>query len=233
MSNITIKGIVLSSINYKESSKIVYLYTNIGKISVRALGSKKQKRGLLPFITTMNYVEAIITDTEFPTLIDYTLISSYDEIKNDIKSNLWHSYMLELLSKIDDNLYAERIFNLTINMFDRNDINPMLKGIMYQTKMLLPLGVRPILKKCSQCEKEDVKYFNISAGGALCESCNCSKSYDKEILNLMTRLYYFDIKNDDINIFNECDLFKIFEVLNLYYKTHTHITLKGLNSLIF
>ena len=40
------EGIVLSEIDYKEASKIVNLYTEKGKIGVKALGSKKIKNGL-------------------------------------------------------------------------------------------------------------------------------------------------------------------------------------------
>ena len=51
-----LEGIVLSEIDYKEASKIVNLYTEKGKIGVKALGSKKIKNGLLGFITTGNTV---------------------------------------------------------------------------------------------------------------------------------------------------------------------------------
>ena len=78
MTTTNFEGIVIGSIPYQETSKIVYLYTKYGKISVKALGSQTQKKGLLPFITTMNRVEAITTDSDFPTLKDYSLIDSYN-----------------------------------------------------------------------------------------------------------------------------------------------------------
>ena len=128
MENIKIKGIVLNAIDYKESSKIVYIYTSLGIISVRALGAKKQSRGILPFITTMNYCEAIITNSDFPKLIDYSLFDSFNNIKADLKKELWFSYMLEIISKIPKDAPHDKIFPLVLKIFSlgEDNINPML-----------------------------------------------------------------------------------------------------------
>ena len=87
MQTSNIEGITLSSIDYKEKSKIVYIYTKYGNISYKALGSLNQKKGMLPLITTMNQLNVILTQSKFPTAIDYTLLNSYDDIKNDLKKS--------------------------------------------------------------------------------------------------------------------------------------------------
>ena len=79
------EGIVLSEIDYKEASKIVNLYTEKGKIGVKALGSKKIKNGLLGFTTTGNTVSFVTTDKEVYTLIEYDIIDSI--MKHDLDIN--------------------------------------------------------------------------------------------------------------------------------------------------
>ena len=79
--NNEIEGIILSSIDYKEASKIVYLYTNIGNISVKALKAKKIKGGDLGFITTGNIVSFVMTNNNLPTLIEYHLKDTLFEVE--------------------------------------------------------------------------------------------------------------------------------------------------------
>lgn len=234
MENIKIEGIVLSSIVYKETSKIVYIYTKNGRISVRALGSLKQKRGMLPLITTMNRVEAIITNKAFPSAIDYTLIDSYDNIKSDLKKELWFSFMLEIVSKLTDDSPHERIYNLLIRMFDlASTISPLELGVMFQVKMMYGFGVAPILKKCAICGNEEVRYFSIRDGGAICMNHNHQNSFDNDVLNDIKKIYFFDIYNGNFDDIKDIDYIRLFRVVNIYYDSHINITLKGINSLIF
>ena len=62
------EGIILNTLDYKETSKIVHLYTPYGKISVKALGANKPKNGLLGFTTIGNWCSFVATDAEIKTL---------------------------------------------------------------------------------------------------------------------------------------------------------------------
>lgn len=55
MQTSSIEGITLTSLDYKEKSKIVYIYTKYGKISYKALGSLNQKR----YVTINYYNESV------------------------------------------------------------------------------------------------------------------------------------------------------------------------------
>lgn len=233
MTTTNFEGIVIGSILYKETSKIVYLYTKYGKISVKALGSQNQKKGLLPFITTMNRVEAITTDSDFPTLKDYSLIDSYQCIKEDIKKTLWSLFIIEIISKLTPDSDHKRIYPLLIRCLElMNDNNPMLIGLMFQIKMTYAFGVSPELKKCVICQNSDVKYFSVEKAGALCMNHKTSNSYGNELLNDIKELYYFNIYDGDINSLVDIDLIKCFNIINNYYENYVQIYLKTLNSLI-
>ena len=70
-------GLVIGSIEYKEKSKIVELYTPYGKENVLARGASKVTSGLLGFTTTLNYVNFEKSKASFPVMIEYYLIKSY------------------------------------------------------------------------------------------------------------------------------------------------------------
>ncbi len=235
MENIKIKGIVIGSIDYKETSKIVYLYTKLGKISVKALGSKTKKSKTLSFTTTLNTVECIITNSEFPTLIDYTVIDQNRYIKEELKTNLWMSYILEIVNKFPSDANHERCFDFLLRTIDHanNKINPMLLAILFQLKVLSVFGVAPVLKRCVKCGNIETIGLNINDGGAVCINCKTSKTLDKEILEKIKELYYFDDKENNFDKFENYNLIEIFNIINTYYDTHSNIYLKGLNSLVF
>lgn len=85
MKSVKLKGIVLRSIDYKENSKICYMLTEQGLLSIRALGTKGYKNKNFNFSEILNNCEMEITDSDFPSLIDFSLINRYDNIKKTLK----------------------------------------------------------------------------------------------------------------------------------------------------
>ena len=61
------EGIVINTIDYKEKSKIVYLYTPNGISSVKALDVMKKNLG---FTVTLNHVEYNVSNSKFPTVLE-------------------------------------------------------------------------------------------------------------------------------------------------------------------
>lgn len=234
MQTSNIEGITLSSIDYKEKSKIVYIYTKYGKISYKALGSLNQKKGMLPLITTMNQLNVILTQSKFPTAIDYTLLNSYDDIKNDLKKSLWFSYILEIISKLPEDAPHERIYNLLKRLLEiANKCDGLMIGVVFLIKMTYSFGVAPELRKCVICQNSNISYFSIKDGGALCKDHFKHDSYEKEVLDEIKNIYYFNIYDDDLDKIKNYDYKLLFDIMNKYYNEFVHIYLKGLNSLIF
>lgn len=233
MENLKDLGIVLNSIDYKESSKIVYLYTKEGIKSIKVLGAKNQKKGYLPFLMPVSYVEFIYTNSKFPTLIDYSIINSYKEIKSDLKKELLISYMFEILSKIPEDASNERIFPLVLKLLDLTSIyDPRLIVTIFKVKMLYTFGVAPSFKTCAECGSSDVYYFNVLKGGAVCKNCSNLKSYNNDILNIIKNMYYIDIYNKPLDIFKDINIKEIFDIVEEYYKVHVNIYTKGINSIL-
>lgn len=230
--NLKVCGIILKTLDYKETSQIVYLYTEKGVISILVRGAKKYKSNKLSLTIPLTLVECIITDSKLPSLIDYTVLESYDYIKDDLKKNLWAQFLLEIISKVNDNFYSKNIYNLLLRTFKLAnvcDIESLV--IINMIKLLKAFGVEPNFKSCVFCESNNIEFFSIKNGGTLCTKHKTSDAKKIEEFKLFKELYYFDLyNNSNIILFDNS---KLFTQVLLYYETHVDIKLKLLNTLIF
>lgn len=231
MNTIKVKGIVIRSLDYKETSKIVYCFTPLGRLSVRALGSKKFKNKNFNFQEILSYVEMEITDQEFPSLIDYNLISDFRNIKDDLKSFLWMGYLCEFLNKIPIDSPSNRVFNYLLNglMKIKNNKDAMAFTVITLLKFTSLFGISPNFKQCALCNNSPC-FISVKHGGGVCEIHKTSDAYN---LNNLHRLYNLDINSDDIYNVLENELNECFKFVTEFYKYHLDMEFKSQNSLIF
>ncbi|MCR5787225.1 MAG: DNA repair protein RecO, partial [Acholeplasmatales bacterium] len=217
-------GIVIRTIHFNESSEIVHVLTNQGIISVMVKGARRYKSHKLSFCIPMTKVSFKVTSSKISSLIDYTILNDYSIIKEDLKKNLWFSYILEIVNKLPDNSYYRNIYNLIDKIFELGSFNnPMLLIMIAQTKLLKIYGVEPELKKCVICGKPNLDFFSISNGGFVCNNCSANdKTNAKPYLDIRT-LYYFDIYNGNLNDLSNIDLKDVFLNLKAYYDYYVDI----------
>ena len=216
-----LEGIVLSEIDYKEASKIVNLYTEKGKIGVKALGSKKIKNGLLGFITTGNTVSFVTTDKEVYTLIEYDIIDSIMKKDLDINEMKALGTILYIINMIPSDSPHEKIYPFVKDILSNiKNINIDKLLSIFLIKMLYPFGISPNLKSCVKCQnKHDLIAFDIAYGGALCKNC-IDKNNNIEIWNE----YYYDKK--DLKDYSDTDFTYLLNQIKNYYSYHLNIRLK-------
>lgn len=230
MQTIKTKGIVIKTIDYKETSKIVYCLTPIGKLSIKALGTKKYKNKNFNFGEVLNYVEMEITNTEFPSLVDFSIIDDFSDIKKDLKSFLWCSYLLEFLNKTPNDIPYERCLNYLINALKKitTSKDAMIIALMTQIKWLPLFGITPLFDKCMVCGNKP-SFISVERG---CSLCDFHKEYQRYLHDDIKRIYDFRIEND-LNQLYDINHLMIFSFLEEYYKYHAELSLKGSQSLIF
>ena len=216
-----LEGIVLSEIDYKEATKIVNLYTEKGKIGVKALGSKKIKNGLLGFITTGNTVSFVTTDKEVYTLIEYDIIDSIMKKDLDINEMKALGTILYIINMIPSDSPHEKIYPFVKDILSNiKNINIDKLLSIFLIKMLYPFGISPNLKSCVKCQnKHDLIAFDIAYGGALCKNC-IDKNNNIEIWNE----YYYDKK--DLKEYSDTDFTYLLNQIKNYYSYHLNIRLK-------
>ena len=213
-------GLVIGSIEYKEKSKIVELYTPYGKENVLARGASKVTSGLLGFTTTLNYVNFEKSKASFPVMIEYSLIKSYYFVLDSIKKANVVSIMIHIIKSLDDNMPHHRIFPFVINCLDlleKEDPNYVLS--VFLIKMLSIFGVQRAFKSCINCGKEEFVSFSIEAGGILCSNCSIHNENLYKLAEWMKYIYYDKtyICNKDI------DYKFLLDFVYDYYYRHVHL----------
>jgi len=227
-----IEGIVLKTLAFKETSLIVYLYTKEGIKSIIVKGAKKYKERKLMFCTPLTRVKAITNKSEFPTLIDYSILDDYLILKRDLKKSLWSQYLLSILSKIEDISFNEQVYNLLINTFELAktcDIEILILTVLI--KLTKAYGINPVLKTCVICNSNKIEFFSISEGGALCLEHKSSDAYDTDILKTLKELYYINICDLDNSSYK--NLKELYDCIIKYYEWHLNIKLDQKDTLFF
>ena len=216
-----LEGIVINSIDYKETSKIVNLYTNNGKISVIAKGALNPKKGFLGFITTGNIVSFVCTDSNAKSLMEYSLIHNSFNINDNIELIKAFGVIIDIIKEIPDDINHEKCYEFIKNvLLNLGKVNTKRLMSVFLIKLLYVFGIAPNLKTCVRCNSNIIVSISISSGGALCDKCSTP---DIEYLNIWKE-YYYDKK--DFNLYSDTNYDKLIKDIRDYYSYHLGINLR-------
>ncbi|MBE6137480.1 MAG: DNA repair protein RecO [Erysipelotrichaceae bacterium] len=217
-----IKGLVISSIDYKEKSKVVYLYTPNGHDSVKAYQSKDFKKGLLGFTTTLNEVSYVKTNSKFSTLMEYSVLNNNFKLTESVDILNCVFKILEVIKAIPEESDHKRIYDYIITTINNlNNHNPKKVLALFLIKMLHTFGVTPNLKHCIKCGSTNIQFLSISHGECYCGSCTSYNNIDKYKIWYE---YYYDKKNTEM--YSEVDYDNLLNDIYSYYSNHVHINIK-------
>lgn len=234
MEVIKTEGIVLKYVDYKESSKILQVYTkDFGLISVLSKGCKGKKSMLRAVSNKMSYGFFYINYRKngLSTLINVDLINSFSNSLMDIEKISYSMYMLEMTYEILKDYDENFLFELLINCLSKvNDgLSPFLITTIFELKCLDVLGVSPCFDCCVLCgDKEQIFSISIDRGGLICKNCYSNGHvFSSKVIQIIRMLYYVDIaKVSKIEISDEVqkelDLF-----IHEYYDKYTGLYLKS------
>ncbi len=218
------KGLIIDSIDYKEKSKIIYLYTPYGKESILVKAGKAYKAGNLGMITTLNEVSYVKSKAKLPVMIEYHILNSFFDITSSIEKIEAVSIILEIIKNIPDDTNHERCYNFIINTLNDLKNYPNTKKVLslFLIKMLYVYGVNPSLKECVNCHnKANLVFLDIYRGGALCSSCTVNNTLDK--LNIWNEYYYEKKKIED---YSDVDFKLLLKDIASYYSIHLSINIE-------
>ena len=197
------KAFVLNSIDYKESSKILYLYTLQGQLSVLAHGVKKMNRINRFLSQNGTLINLEISSAKLPSLRDGEIIHDYENIKSDLDKYTYMNHVMELVRHvISDDLDHTKMFAFLEKLFEKMDsgIDEEILSFIFELKLLYFVGYGLNFKKCAVCDKNEFLVFNVSNGGLVCKEHLSFRdlSYEKDIYTHLMALYYIDLDKDDI-----------------------------------
>lgn len=228
-----IEGIVVSTVDYRENSKIVNILTKEdGVVGVFARGSKKIKSNLLATSSILTYGIFHLNKTtkKMPNLIEVDIIDYFKKIRTNLGKMAYATYLLELSSQVYRHDQSNNIYKLLIAALKK--INEGYDFIIItnivELKMLEYLGIKPVIDKCVNCGNSD-EIVTISSyrGGYLCKNCVSSEQiFNLKTLKLIRMFYYINIdKISKIDVSNnikrELNIF-----INDYYDRYSGLYLK-------
>ena len=229
-----LEGIIVSEVDYKESSKIINIYTKEeGIIGCLARGSKRLKSNLSGVSSkfTYGYFHINYNENKLSKLVDVDIIDNLTNIRGDIELISYMSYITDLTYQVVKQNNDLDIFNIFIStVLKLNEKkNPLILTNILELKYLDYLGVGLNLDSCVKCgSKKNIVTLDPDEGGYICQNCYTNERIlDPKSIKLIRMYYLIDINSiSDISIkkeiANEINYF-----LDKYYERYTGLYLKS------
>ncbi|MEO0283473.1 MAG: DNA repair protein RecO [candidate division WOR-3 bacterium] len=188
------KGVVLRTINFKESSLIFKFFSEkSGGVKIIAFGVKRTTNPYKGIISAGNLIEVIYhkkETSEFGKMREVKLLWKPEKIFTDYKKFLISYFLLEKIEKyIGENLRFSSIYDFTFSFLkELNSLGEVNKNVLLSLlmKFLSISGIGPELQNCIKCKRKlEDGFFITSEGGMFC--FNCAKEFEEKI--------YIDKKN--------------------------------------
>ena len=176
---IKVKGIVIRSVQFKESDKIITVLTaELGRISVYCHGAKSNKSKFLTPTRLFCYSEFVLTrKKDFYYIKEADYIEAFFNIVNSMDKLFLGQYFLEIIIEISvEGERHDSLLRLTLNSLYAlsNDMAQfdVIKSA-YELRVCVETGLSPYLLGCRECgiaDEENV-YFDVLNGNLVCKSC--------------------------------------------------------------
>lgn len=165
-------GIVLRTIPYKDTSKLIYVYTAAGVKSFIARNVLSMKSPLRLLADPYKKVDLKVKDKPLATVEDVRLLDHYPNTKRHYEKTLYVHFIGELILKNytddDDHPKGFSLLSKVLDQIDRHD-DPFLYVLMFSLKSLYLLGFGLQLNQCHQCNLA-AHYYDPFTCEALCET---------------------------------------------------------------
>lgn len=212
------KGLIYKTQDYQESSKLLYVYTPLGKYTLVSKGAKNYKNPnhyLSDYLTLISF--ELNPDKTMQTLKQAALIDDYYTLKKDYLKVQNASVILNSIPfLLTDDLPHERLFNLIIQLLSFKDLN--FAALTYMIKLTYALGYELSFKK------ENAIGFNLSTGQTVIKDESLKPDLNvNETVHLM-KLYYL---TQEIEIDQEIKN-TLIKFIKAYYEYHMDYDIKGL-----
>lgn len=190
------EGIVLKTIQYSDSSKIIYLLTNNGIESLMAKGARKIKspiRHLTQTITKISYNKS--KSQNLPILLNGDIVDDYNDIKLDLELQTYTAHIMEMVYKLSTEVDFIRLYDFTSKILDeiRKTKEAEFMSFVFELKFLYLIGIAPRFGKCVECESSERVGFDVYKGGVVCkEHVSPQTIMESSTILSLYKLYYYD-----------------------------------------
>ena len=225
------EAMVLTKMDYGDTSKIVSLYTkDFGKISAIIKGGRSSKSKMGMMVDPLNHIQVVFykKDTrELQIISSADLINFYSAIKEDLDKLKYSQAILELLKnltvehEVNDRLFKGVIRILTL--INSNTEHPIVLFARFFIFFLSELGYELQFEKCAVCGRTNLENMELSHNfelGILCSDCRHTHveffSINQELFSYLNWLKY----SKKIELVNMAAAERAIVFLERYLKFH-------------
>lgn len=233
MKIISVEGIVVNSTPFKESSKIINIFTkDMGIIGCIAKGCKGLKSKLRIPSEKFAYgtFHMYYKENGLSTLIEGDIKDYFINIKSDILKVSYLTYICELSTNVYKECESDEIYSLMENAILKIEEghNPKIITNILELQFLNYLGINLELDSCVKCGSNKVVTLSLSKGGYVCANHRTNEPLIQEKVMKMLRLYYYvdisKISNIDID---ESVSSTIDKIINEFYEEYSGVYVKS------
>lgn len=229
-----VTGIVISDTDFKESSKILNVYTKEhGRIGIISKGCRNLKSSLRSVSTklTYGYFNIYYKENGLSTLISVDVINDFINIKKDLSMIGYATYLIDLTNQVLKESDSTNLFDIVVPCLVKinEGFDPLVLTNIVELKYLNFLGVMPVLDCCCVCGSyKNIVTVSAYHGGYLCQNCYHDEYItDLKTIKLLRMFNYVDInKIKELNILDKNKM-EINNFLEDYYSRYTGLYLKS------
>ena len=193
---IEVEGIILTSQDYGETSKIINVITKeYGIVGMIAKGCKTLKSNLRSTTDKLTYGKFYIyyKKDKLSILSNVDVIDNFKNIKKDITKISYATYLLELTGQVVKHSLKYEVFDLLISALIKinENFDPLVIMNILELKYLDYLGVMPIIDGCCKCGSQTIKTLSSDAGGFICSKCYTNEKLVSDKTIKLIRMYYY------------------------------------------
>lgn len=228
-----IRGIVVSEVPYKDSSKVLNILCEEGVIGVVSKGCKRINSPLRVISNKLTLGEYVIyyNESKLSTLKEGSVIDNFNNIKNDLNKISHATYITDLVNQVMKQNADPTVFSLYISALKKIDegINETVVMNILEIKLLDYLGVGINLNGCAKCgSTREIVTIDPDVGGYICKNCYTNEIIYDERVRKMLRMYYL-VEIDSIKELKIKDyvIDSINKFLSIYYDRYTGLYIRS------
>ena len=176
------EAVVLNSMDFGESDKIVTFYTiSFGKLKGIAKGAKRSKKRFGINLEPFSLVRLHFFEKKEDSLVRVSacdLINAYQGIREDLFKIAYGSYMIEVVEKLaPERERHPELFTLLTDFLGILEARGVTEDLLrvFEVRLLDDLGLRPHVSDCVICHIPLISgtrvRFSSEKGGAICNRC--------------------------------------------------------------
>ena len=234
------EAVVLSKINYGDTSIIASLYSkDSGKMSVIIKGGRSPKSKIGMMVDPLNHLEIVFYKKEsrdVQLLSGAEIISHFHHLKEDLERLKYSYAVIELVKNLspesEPNLKIFKGIVRILSLFDSSNESPEILFGRFFLFFIEEVGYQLQLFKCSVCGKDDLRNkilgYNYDRG-LLCEDCRVENINNYEINSELFDYLHCLKTNKSIQSVNDYTIKNANSLFETYLKYHIS-DFKGIQS---